>query len=98
MVVKGQKRFAPPTEQEVAEYMVTQHDVLPHVAVTQADQFMGWYEARDWYVGKQKMKSWHGAVRQWCSRFNPDMLTGVGKMKRDGKVDQLRRLQRETVS
>jgi len=85
------KKFEPPSEQEVAEYMVKMHHVKPSVAVRQAEQFMGYYESRGWAVGKSAMKSWHGAVRQWTSRFNNDMLSARGIMNRAAKFESLRK-------
>ena len=88
------KAFDPPTEKEVAEHMVIGHHVKPDVAAVQADQFMGWYEARDWYVGKAKMKSWKGAVRQWCSRLGPALFDVQGKMLLSRKIDHLKNVSR----
>ena len=54
------KRFKPPTVQEVREYGKTQ--ALP----IDADLFVDHYEANGWLVGKTKMKNWQAAVRKWA--------------------------------
>ena len=30
-----------------------------------ADRFYDFYESKNWYVGKNKMRDWHAAVRTW---------------------------------
>lgn len=56
---KPQKRFIPPTRDEVALYCLERHN---HV---DADRFVDYYTSNGWMVGKSKMKDWKAAVRQW---------------------------------
>lgn len=52
-------RFTPPTVSEVAAYCKERHnDVNPQ-------RFVDWYTANGWKVGKNPMKDWRAAVRNW---------------------------------
>lgn len=53
---KGAAKFVPPTVEEVQKY-------TPEV---DAHKFVNFYESKGWMVGKNKMKSWKAAVRNWC--------------------------------
>ncbi len=55
-------RFTPPTLDEVKNYCSEQgYSINP-------EQFINYYEANGWMVGKNKMKDWRAAVRNWVSR------------------------------
>lgn len=56
------KTFAPPTLQEVIEELGKQR-VFNHVA--QATKFWNFYEAKNWMIGKNKMKNWKAAIKTW---------------------------------
>lgn len=60
--VKEEKRFIPPTPQDVRQYAES------HGYSIDADRFVDFYESKGWMVGKNKMKDWHAAVRGWASR------------------------------
>ena len=62
----------------------------PDAAAVEAKKFICWYEGRDWYTGKTKMKSWRGAVGFWCGNLSHDKLTGNGKLRHGAKADHLR--------
>lgn len=49
----------PPTVEEVVEYCVERKNNL------YAQAFIDYYEARNWMLGKTKMKEWKAAVRTW---------------------------------
>jgi len=36
----------------------------------EADKFINFYQSKNWYVGKTKMKDWRAAARGWISRMN----------------------------
>lgn len=51
--------FAPPTVDEVRAYCIERgNEVDP-------EKFIDFYEMKDWMVGKNKMKNWKAAVRNW---------------------------------
>ena len=51
--------FTPPTPQEVTTYCEESGIKVD------AERFCDYYEANGWMVGKNKMKSWKAAVRNW---------------------------------
>jgi len=56
------KRFSPPSLLDVVNYCFeTKCSVDP-------ETFVNFYESKGWMVGKNKMKDWKAAVRQWNSR------------------------------
>ena len=58
--------FTPPTPQEVEEYSTSIGYPLPGQAWCDA------YEQKGWMVGKNKMKSWKAAIRNWkANKWNP---------------------------
>lgn len=74
------RAFAPPTPQEVQEYAKSIKFDL------QGQTFCDYYEARNWMLGKSKMKSWKAAIRTWKTRRDNDPV-----QKTTGRVpDNLR--------
>lgn len=55
-----EKRFAPPTPEDVREYC--REMGYTHV---DADRFVDFYSAKGWVVGKNHMKDWKAATRNW---------------------------------
>ena len=55
-----EKRFAPPTPEDVREYC--REMGYTHV---DADRFVDFYSAKGWMVGKNHMKDWKAATRNW---------------------------------
>ena len=53
------KRFTPPTVDEVRAYM------LERGTTSDPERFVDFYESKGWMVGKNKMKDWKAAVRNW---------------------------------
>lgn len=59
-VKKGNRRFTPPTRDEVAAYIAEKgYSVDP-------DHWMAHYESNGWKVGSNPMKDWRAAVRTWA--------------------------------
>ena len=56
---KTNKRFVPPSVDEVALYCAERHN---HVDAT---KFVDYYSANGWRIGKNPMKDWKAAVRTW---------------------------------
>lgn len=57
VVIKG--RFTPPTTKEVSDYCIERKNGID------AEYFIDYYKARNWMLGKTKMKDWKSAVRTW---------------------------------
>ncbi len=58
---EGQK-FIKPTIDEIKEYCIERNNGI------NAEAFYDFYEAKGWYVGKNKMKDWKACVRTWEKR------------------------------
>lgn len=57
------KRFSPPSPDEVKEYLKElKNTTIDH------NSFCDYYQSKGWMIGKNKMKDWKAAVRQWVSR------------------------------
>ena len=57
---KSAKRFCPPTLEEVKVYVEEKG-----YAFFDAERFIDFYTSKGWMVGKNKMKDWQAAVRNW---------------------------------
>jgi hypothetical protein len=56
---KEYRRFTPPTHDEVKEYCEGRGNNVD------VGKFIDFYESKGWMVGKNKMKDWRAAVRNW---------------------------------
>lgn len=59
-------RFTPPSADDVADYVREQGY---HV---NAERFVAFYEQKGWMVGKNRMKDWKAAVRNWETRWKDE--------------------------
>ena len=75
-----EKRFAPPTPEDVREYCREKG------LNVDADRFVDFYESKNWYVGKNKMKDWKAAVRNWA-RSQRQESTAKGTEKPKNRFD-----------
>lgn len=67
--------FTPPTLQEVQEYVSEKgYKIDP-------ERFIDFYQSKGWYVGKNKMKDWKSAVRNW-SRSQREEPTTKGRQEK----------------
>ena len=51
-----------PSIEEIKQYCLQRNNGID------AEQFFDFYESKNWYVGKNKMKNWQAAVRTWEKR------------------------------
>ena len=51
-----------PSVQEIKDYCLERNNGID------AEQFFDFYESKNWFVGKNKMKNWRAAVRTWEKR------------------------------
>ena len=69
-------RFSPPTRDEVLSYTNEMGRTKYEYRKFDADKFVDFYSAKNWMVGRIKMKDWKAAVRNakgWClGEYNPD--------------------------
>ena len=59
-------RFTPPTVDDVAAYV---SEKGYHV---NAERFVSFYQQKGWMVGKNRMKDWKAAVRNWETRWKDE--------------------------
>lgn len=63
---KTAKRFCPPTLEEVKAYCAEKEYTID------AERFIDFYTSKGWFVGKNKMKDWRAAVRNWSKGSRAD--------------------------
>ena len=60
------KNFIKPTVEEIQRYCSERNNGI------NANAFYDFYESKNWYVGKNKMKDWKACVRTWEQRYKKD--------------------------
>ena len=74
---ESRARFVPPTVKEVAAYCRQRGNRID------PERFVDYYTANGWLVGKNRMKDWRAAVRNWenngLARGSPGRAVGPGK-------------------
>ena len=66
---KGGKRFAPPTREEVSAYALEYaEEKRLDPGGFDAERFVDYYTANGWKVGRNAMRDWRAAVRDWVRR------------------------------
>lgn len=63
---REKKRFRPPTLEEVEAYCMERNNRVD------AARFIDYYTSNGWKVGKNPMKDWKAAVRNWERKDPPD--------------------------
>lgn len=63
---KARARFAPPSLEEVEEYMAEKQGIA--FAKKEAGGFVDFYTSNGWKVGKNPMKDWRSAASGWIRR------------------------------
>ena len=80
-----EKRFAPPTLENVSEY-------CREMGYTNVDaaRFIDFYTSNGWMVGKNRMKDWKAAVRNWDRREkNPQRQDGAAEVAKKNRFHNL---------
>ena len=72
---KAIKRFKPPTKEELDEYCI-HHDLS-----IDTERFLDYYTSNGWSVGRNKMKDWKAAARNWAR--NQNMRASPSPQKED---------------
>lgn len=68
------KKFTPPTLQEIQDY------VKERKSPVDAEKFFDFYESNGWMVGKNRMKDWKAAFRNW-ERSQRQETTAKGRQE-----------------
>lgn len=58
-LLSSKKVFIKPTLEEVKQYCLERKNNID------PEYFIDFYESKDWYVGKNKMKDWKASIRTW---------------------------------
>ena len=80
-----EKRFAPPTLENVSEY-------CREMGYTNVDaaRFIDFYTSNGWMVGKNRMKDWKAAGRNWDRREkNPQRQDGAAEVAKKNRFHNL---------
>ena len=80
---KSAKRFVPPTQEEVSAYCKERANNINPA------KFIAFYESKGWMVGKNKMKDWKAAIRNWEQRDSTPVAPAEQK---DGMSDLFKNL------
>ena len=56
---KPRPRFVPPSVDDIRQYCLERNNNVD------AEAFFDYYTSKDWFIGKNKMKDWRAAVRNW---------------------------------
>ena len=56
---KPRPRFVPPSVDDIKQYCLERNNNVD------AEAFFDYYTSKDWFIGKNKMKDWRAAVRNW---------------------------------
>ena len=65
------KRFKKPSIEEIKEYCKSRNNSVD------AYEFYDFYESKNWFIGKNKMKDWKAAVRTWEHRQKKNTKTTI---------------------
>lgn len=78
------KRFSPPSLREVREYCEKRNNNV------EPQKFIDFYTAKNWMIGKNKMKNWEAALRTWehrdkCDRHKHPAASQHSKQMKDDR-------------
>lgn len=74
--------FRPPSIDEVRRYCLERgNNINP-------EQFIDFYSAKGWFVGKNKMKDWQAAIRTWERRKDDSLFKSPSTIKHNNKKCQ----------
>lgn len=81
------KRFAPPSFEDVKNYII-EREYSEDISSTEAQKFVDYYSSNGWKVGKNSMKDWKAAVRNWLTKV-VKTTNGKPKIKPYNPMDEL---------
>lgn len=90
---KRESRFTPPTLEEIKDYEAQKGYTFS------AEKFWGYYESNGWRVGKNPMRSWHGACVTWQGKQNEENnnlnSNGINTQRPESRFERREREERE---
>lgn len=93
---KGKEIFIPPSKNEVFNEMVKKIDI--NLATLESEKFINFYESKNFFIGKNKMRNWKAAAAGWVNRINDfknnkngtyQQLPGTGKVTKSTGAEEL---------
>ncbi len=99
----SRSHFRAPTYEEIFEFMKSKNALAGNVwsdakVITEAKAFFNHYESNGWMVGKNKMKNWEAAVRNWMnnnSKFESNKPKNVIQNEREKRASDLEKLRQQ---
>ena len=99
----SRSRFRAPTYDEIFDFMKSKNALAGNVwpdakVLTEAKAFFNHYESNGWMVGKNKMKNWEAAVRNWMnnnSKFENNKPKTVIQNEREKRASDLEKLRQQ---
>ena len=73
------RRFTKPSRMDVYEYMAEKH---VNDYETESEKFFDFYSSKGWFVGKNKMKDWRAAVRNWIRGLKSSPFQNSGRISK----------------
>lgn len=68
--IEKTKKFVKPTIEEIKQYAEDYLKEKGFLITFNAEHFFDFYESKGWFVGKNKMKDWKAALRNWINTDN----------------------------
>jgi hypothetical protein len=99
----SRSRFRAPTYDEIFDFMKSKNALAGNVwpdakVLTEAKAFFNHYESNGWMVGKNKMKNWEAAVRNWMnnnSKFENNKSKNIIQNEREKRASDLEKLRQQ---
>ena len=79
------KKFKKPTTEQVADYMLERTGRRPEF---EHEKFIDFYESKGWKVGKNPMKDWKAAVRNWLRSMDQKTIQKINQFKTKGEISK----------
>ena len=95
IIVKDSKsisRFAPPSQEMVQEYAIE----ISKGSINAPEDFVNYYASNGWKVGKNPMKDWKAAYKNWTKNEKQyETAKGTNQHRAETKTEQNERLYRD---
>lgn len=100
---KPRAKFLPPDYNEIETYMKERNSVAGGVwpadkVVTEAKKYFNYYQSNGWRVGKNPMKDWQAAARNWMNNANQFTPQTNGKQQQQSELTDWRQRNAEILS
>lgn len=93
---KTRSKFSAPEYSEIESFMKERNAVAGGVwpadkVVTEAKKYYNYYQSNGWRVGKNPMKDWQAAARNWMNNANQFTTQTNGKQQIESELDNYRK-------